>query len=162
MSSPQVVTRPGQPYVGVRDSVTITTIGRLADRIPQLIGWLGERGSAPAGAPFLRYRVIDMAGRIEVEAGVPVAVPVDGDGEVFAAELPAGRYATVTHVGHPDGLLDATTALLAWADAQGLAWDVHGSPDGDVWGCRLEVFNTNPMEQPDPSRWETDLVFKLA
>jgi hypothetical protein len=26
----------------------------------------------------------------------------------------------------------------------------------------LEAFQTNPMEQPDMSQWDTDLVFKLA
>jgi hypothetical protein len=52
----------------------------------------GDRDSADrhgtAGAPFFRFNVIDMAR--EVEARVPVAAAVAGDGEVFAAELPAG------------------------------------------------------------------------
>ena len=26
----------------------------------------------------------------------------------------------------------------------------------------MEVFLTNPMEQPDMSQWDTDLVFRLA
>ena len=29
-------------------------------------------------------------------------------------------------------------------------------------GLPVEVFLTNPMEQPDMSQWDTDLVFKLA
>jgi effector-binding domain-containing protein len=162
MNAPQVVVRPEQPYAGVRAAVTMDTMGRIADRIPEVIGWLAARGVAPAGAPFLRYRVIDMARRLDVEAGVPVAAAIDGGGDVFAATLPAGRYVTVTHIGPPDGLIDATASLLAWADARGLVWDVHDDPAGDGWGCRLEVFKTNPLEQPDMDRWETDLVFRLA
>ena len=59
-------------------------------------------------------------------------------------------------------LIGATAALLAWAQEQGLTWDAHDDPEGTAWGGRLEVFLTNPMEQPDMSQWDTDLVFKLA
>jgi effector-binding domain-containing protein len=162
MAEPLVVTRGEEWYVGVRAAVTMTTIPQIADRIPVVFGWLGGRGIAPAGAPFLRYRMIDMAGSLVVEAGVPIVDPVDGDGDVFTDVLAAGRYVAVTHVGHFDGLAEATRTLLAWAESQGLDCDVHPSPDGDVWGCRLEVYKTNPIDQPDPSRWETDVAIKLA
>ena len=159
---PTALERPPQPYVGTRATVTMDTIGDIADRIPELIGWLGSRHVAPTGAPFLRYLVIDMAHQLVVEAGVPVGVPVHVTSDVFAATLPAGRYAVATHRGHPDGLVAATADLLAWAAAQGLRWDVRDTPAGQAWGCRLEVFRTDPREVPDPTQWETDLVFKLA
>ena len=162
MAEPRVVTRPEQRYIGVRDAVTMDTVGRVADRIGELIGWLGARGVSPAGAPFLRYWVIDMERRLDVEAGVPIGEPLDADGDITIGTVPAGRYATVTHHGHPDELVGATAALLAWADEQGLTWDAHDDPEGTAWGGRLEVFLTNPMEQPDMSQWDTDLVFKLA
>ena len=73
MAEPRIVTRPEQPYVGIRAAVTLRPIGRVADRIGELIGWLAARGEAPAGAPFLRYWVIDMERRLDVEAGVPTA-----------------------------------------------------------------------------------------
>ncbi len=159
---PRIVARAGQPYVAVRRQVTMDTIATAADLIPGLFGWLAARGIPPAGAPFLKYNVIDMARRLEVEAGVPVAAPVDGDDEVLAGTLPAGRYVSVVYLGHPDGLLDATAALLAWAAGQGLRWDVTGTDEGDRWGCRLEIYHTNPAEVPDPDEWETELAFRLA
>jgi hypothetical protein len=116
-------------------------------------GWLSMRGIEPAGAPFLKYNIIDMGRQLEIEAGVPVAAVVGGEGPVFAGVLPAGRYATVTHVGHPAKLVDVTTALLNWAAEQGLAWDMSENAEGDRWGCRLEVYNTNPAEEPDPDKW---------
>lgn len=30
------------------------------------------------------------------------------------------------------------------------------------WGCRLEVYKTDPAEQPDTGKWETELLFRLA
>jgi effector-binding domain-containing protein len=159
---PQIVDQAERPYVAVRGLVTMDTISEVADRIPDLFAWLGARGIDPAGAPFLRYNIIDMERELEIEAGLPVAAAVTGDGDVFAATLPAGRYATVTHVGAFDGLVTATAGLLAWAKQRGLAWDMADTDAGQRWGCRLEVYRTKPAEQPDPTTWETDLVFRLA
>jgi len=154
--------RAVQPYVAIRRTITMQTFPEVADRLPGLFGWLAERGAAPAGAPFFRYLVIDMDGELDVEAGVPVAAPVDGEGEVLAGTLPAGRYATTTHVGHPDGLVAATRALLDEAAERGLRWDAVETDRGERWGCRLELLHTNPAEQPDMNKWKTKLAFRLA
>lgn len=161
-TTPTVVEHPAQPYVGVRDFVTMTTFAKIADRFPQVYGWLAERGIEPAGPPFFRYRVIDMERALEVEAGVPVPDPVAPTEPVFADTLPAGRYATVSHLGHPDQLIDVTRDLLAWGDEQGLVWDRQDSPAGDAWNCRLEFYLTDPSEEPDMNKWRTDLAFRLA
>ena len=119
-------------------------------------------GSSGNGAPFLKYNVIDMARQLEIEAGVPVAAAIDDDGDVLSGVLPSGRYATVTHVGHPDKLIDVTAALLAWASAQGLNFDMSETGQGDRWGCRLEIYLTDPSQEPDMNKWETQLAFRLA
>ena len=156
--APHVAERPAQPYVFTTRQVTMTTIGEIADRIPELFGGLAGRGIAPAGAPFLRYLTTDMDGTLLVEGGVPVADPVEGDESVDAAVLPAGRYAGLTHRGHPDELVQATTELQAWADEQGLRLD--RAADGR-WGCRLELFHTHPAEVPIGA-WVTELAFKVT
>jgi DNA gyrase inhibitor GyrI len=97
-----------------------------------------------------------------MEVGVPVAEAVEPDGEVVAGVLPAGRYAMVSHIGHPKELMGVTTELLAWADRQGLRFDMTPSEDGERWGCRLEVYHSDPHEVPDMAQWHTDLVFRLA
>ncbi|TMR96973.1 GyrI-like domain-containing protein [Nonomuraea basaltis] len=160
---PQIVEFPERPYVGIRKTITMTTFGLVGDRIGEIIGWLIERGSAPAGAPFFRYDSIDMAGdRLVVQAGVPVATPVEGEGEIFADTLPAGRYVTVSHHGHPDQLIDVTGSMLKWAKEQGLTWDMTEKDGTEHWGCRLELYNTNPADEPDMNNWDTDLQFRLA
>jgi hypothetical protein len=52
--------------------------------------------------------------------------------------------------------------LLAWAADRDLTWDMTDTDRGQRWGCRLEVYRTDPREQPDLNKWETDLVFRLA
>ena len=154
--------RPAQPYVAIRRTITMQTFPEVADRLPELFGWLAARGIAPAGAPFFRYLVIDMERELDDEAGVPVAAPVDGEGEVLAGALPAGRYAVTTHVGHPDELIAVTGAFLDQAAAQGLRPDRADTARGEQWGCRLEELHTDPAEQPDMNKWETKLAFRLV
>lgn len=115
-----------------------------------------------AGAPFFRYRVIDMSADLVVEAGIPIAERVDVAAPMFVETLPAGRYATVSHIGHPEELMAVTARLLDWAQDNGLTFDMQPTPTGEVWGCRLEVLMTNPAEQPDMHKWRTDLFFRLA
>jgi effector-binding domain-containing protein len=159
---PRIVERPEQPYVAISGQVTMQTIGAIADRLPEVFVWLAEHDLEPAGAPFFKYNLVDMKRRLDIEVGVPVAAAAQGDGEVHAGLLPAGRYATVTHLGHPDQLIDATAALLDWAAEQGLQWDMSETDDGQRWGCRLEVYNTDPAEEPNMNKWETELAFRLA
>ena len=162
LAEPTIVHRDRQPYVGRRESVTMTSFSDIADHLPVMFRWLAERGVAASGAPFFRYRLIDMAAKLVFEAGVPVATPVEGEGPIFAGVLPAGRYVCVSHVGHPDELMGVTGALLDWGQRQGLRWDMLPTAEGEEWGCRLELLLTNPAEQPDPHLWETVLQFRLA
>ncbi len=158
---PSIVELPEQPYVAIKGFVTMDTFAAIADRFHEVFGWLDARGIAPSGPPFFKYDVIDMERQLEVDAGVPISAVVDGEGDIFAAVLPGGRYVTLTHVGHPDELIGVTGDLLAWADEHDLAWDVADSAAGQRWGCRLEVLRTNPAEEPDTAKWETELVFRL-
>ncbi|MET9023759.1 GyrI-like domain-containing protein [Actinopolymorpha sp. NPDC004070] len=162
-SEPTIVERAAQPYVAITASVPMT---RMASTLPPLngevFGWLEARGIAPAGAPLWKYNVIDMDRELEIEVGVPVAEKIAGDDRVRCGVLPAGRYATLRHVGHPDELVDATGSLLRWADGQGLRWDVADKPGGERWAARVEFYLTDPADEPDLNKWETDLAFKLA
>lgn len=163
LSEPTIEERPGQPYAAIRRKVTMQTIGEVLPTVhPNVFAWLGRNGIAPAGAPFWKYNVIDMEAEMEVEVCVPTAEPVSGEGDVLGGLLPAGRYATVWHTGHPSELMAATAALLDWAAGQDLKWDKTESEHGERWASRLEIYETDPADEPDMTKWRTQLAFKLA
>jgi effector-binding domain-containing protein len=165
MNEHHVTERPATPYVAVTRSVPMSGLAGLADEIPHVIERADALGLTPAGPPFFRYDVIDMEGELVVEAGIPVAGAVPPGTELDDLEagiLPAGRYATVVHVGHPDSLEEATARLLRWAADTGLTFDAGPGERGEVWGCRLESYLTDPRVEPDMSRWETELAFRLG
>jgi effector-binding domain-containing protein len=164
-SSPSIEHRPAQAYLAIAGSVPMHGIPALADRLGEVFDLLAARGIAPAGPPFFRYHLIDMERELELEVGVPVGAGdanAAGTGDVRAGTLPAGRYATAIHVGPFDELVGATGDLLAWADREGLRWDRADTPAGERWGSRLEIYHTDPREEPDPARYVTELAFRLA
>lgn len=156
--NPTIETRMDQPYVAIPVSVGMD---ELASVVPPLTGrvfdWLAAQGIAPTGPRFWRYLVVDMEHQLVLETGVPVASPVEGNGEISVGVLPAGRYASVVHTGHPDTLVTATRDLLQWAAERDVEWDA----DGNRWGCRLEEYLSDPAEVPDMSEWRTRLAFRL-
>jgi effector-binding domain-containing protein len=158
----EVVHRAPQPAATITRTVTMATMNEIVDAVPPLLDWLAAHGQTPSGPPYLRYLVIDMRADMVVQAGVPVAVAVEPDEHVLPDVLPGGDYLTTVHVGPYDGLYGATAALLAHAGQHGLRFDHHPSDAGDVWTSRLEWYETNPVEEPDPARWRTRLEFKLA
>jgi effector-binding domain-containing protein len=160
-TEPAVAERPAMPYVAITASVTMRDLGAVVPPLTQeVFRWLAAHGIEPSGAPFWKYNLIDMERELEVEAGVTTRQPAQGDERVHAGVLPAGRYVTLRHVGHPRTLIDATARLLRWAEERSLAWDVSPSPEGERWGCRLEIYHDEPGQ--DMNTWETELAFRLA
>jgi RNA polymerase sigma-70 factor, ECF subfamily len=152
MAEPQIKQRAEQPYAGIRETVTMETLPSAVDRgFPALFGWLAERGAQPAGPPFIRYLKVDMERELVIDLGVPVSDAVAPDERVRAEVLPAGRWIVTLHVGHFDGLRDAHGALQEWARGQGLEWRES-----------VEWYVTDPREEPDSSRWETELAYLTA
>lgn len=163
MTEPRIETRTEQPYVAITESVTMDAIGQLLPPlVGEVFGWLDAHDLAPAGDVFWKYNVVDMDRELEVEVGIPVATAVAGDDRVRPGVLPAGRYATVTHIGPYPGLVDATARLLDWARQQGLMWDrSERDGGGERWGARLEFYLNDPDEVP-ADKLETVLAFRLA
>jgi len=59
----------------------------IPQRLGEVFAWLGKQGIAPAGAPFIRYLVIDMDALLDSELGVPVATALSGDGCISAGGI---------------------------------------------------------------------------
>jgi effector-binding domain-containing protein len=163
LTMPKIVGRADQPYVAITSKVTMREIGPAAQTLlPEVFAWLRQRGIAPGGAPFFKYNVIDMERQLEIEFGVPTNAMIAGDARVRPGRLPAGRYASLAHRGHYDELYDANAVLIGWANERGIRFDMEKTDAGDKFGCRLEIYRTDPREEPDPAKWETEVTIRVA
>jgi effector-binding domain-containing protein len=111
---------------------------------------LARQGIAATGPRFARYH--SFGETIDLEAGMPVAVPIRPDGAVMPSSLPAGPAARAIHAGGYETLEATYAALAAWQQRSGR------DPSGGPW----EVYLTDPSSEPDPARWRTEILWPLA
>jgi effector-binding domain-containing protein len=138
MTPPQLRDLPARRYAGHRATVAMDALPALIDKgFPELFA----RVASPAGPPFVRYLAFEP--QLDVELGVPHA-----GGE---RELPAGAYVVLVHAGHFSGLTAAHGRLRDWAAEQGLAL-----------GDAIETYLTDPREEPDASKWRTEIAYAVA
>lgn len=140
-----------QPMLSIRTSCRVAEIGPvLAEILPEVYYYLDKRGVRPAGPPFTRYHSFDGT-MCEIEAGMPVIKPQPGEGRVVAGELPGGAVVSTIHVGPYEGLPSAHDALDAWIRNNGK------KSRGPQW----ESYITDPGEEPDPHKRETELLWPV-
>lgn len=150
--------------MGLRVKARMRELSRvIPEATGQVCNWLMERGIQLEGPSIVRYHTIDMDNFLDIEMGVLVNEPVAvAPGErVSAGVLPAGRYAALVYTGVKNGVA-GNRNLLEWGASQGLAWDRWDDPNGDAFGARYETLLTDPIEEPDKSKWKTDLAIRLA
>ena len=163
LTLPKIIDRTEQPYVAIKSRITVEEIGPTAQNLmPELFSWLRDHGIEPAGPEFLKYNVIDMKRKLEIEFGVPTASPVSGDERVLAGALRSGHYATLIYRGPYDGLYDANGTLIDWGKKMSIKWDMSETEEGDQFGCRLEVYLTDPGTELDPEKQETEVTIRLS
>ncbi len=131
--------QPAVVEVAVTDDAGLP--GVVDSGFPRLFGRLAELGVEPAGPPYIRY--LRTGEELELELGIPVG-PDAGQ----SSGLPGGRAAVLRYVGPFSGLRDACEALGRWVAGQG------EEPAGPFW----ESYVTNPRDEPDSSKWITEIV----
>jgi effector-binding domain-containing protein len=162
LTLPQITVRQAQACAFVRFTVRMDEMQKpAAEGFPIVFKTLAEQGIQPIGAPFYNYRRINMAETLDVEAGIAVERPGSATEHVKFATLPAGRFVTLRWHGHPDKLEAVTAMLIGWVRLTERPLDVEERADGDHFACRLELYETDPEEQPDMEQWVTELAFKL-
>lgn len=163
LTLPEIKSRKAQPYIFVPFTVTMRQMQKPArEGFPKLFAHAEKHGLKQAGAAFYNYRRINMAETLDVEAGIPVQAPGPEEGKVRNGMLPAGQFAQIDWHGHPDKLMTVTAMLLGWLRLTEKKLDVEEKADGDHFGCRLEIYESDPEEVPDMNDWVTRLAFKLA
>lgn len=150
---PELVELAPQSTLSMRFAVSPTEFeAKLSRAFSAVRKYAEAQGVEITGWPFVRYHAHDEAAHsFDLEAGLPVAAPVAGDGEIAAGTLPGGLAATLLHVGPYQELGASHWALRGWVEREG-----H-HPNGGPWDDYL----TNPHEEPDPARWETRIYQPL-
>ena len=143
--------RPEQPILLIRRRIPRTQLqGMLAECFGKLFAHCQTAGLPLAGWPLARYVSMGV-GLWTVEAALPLAMAVAGEGEMEAGVLPAGPVALGIHAGPYEQLPETNAAIEKWIEQNG--WRVAGPP----W----ESYVTDPGEHPNPADWRTEVFWPL-
>ena len=160
-SEPTIEERPEQDYVGVRAVMSMRDFAReLPSMTTTVSEWLAAKQLRPAGKPLLRYHVIDIPDRMDVELGMPTRGALAARGQVQSSTLPAGRYAVLTYRGVKNGV-SANKRLIEWIAAHDQEMLSHESDKGEVFTARYETFLTDAAAEPDQDQWDVEVAIKL-
>ena len=126
-----------QPAMVVRRKVALEELGGvLADILPRVYGHIVQAGQQPAGMPFMRYFSMD-GSSCDIAAGLPVAQPMAGAGDIENHTLPGGRALTALHVGAYEDVGQVWGQVMRRAGELGSehsfgGWDVYTNDPGEV------------------------------
>lgn len=135
-----IVDRQAEPALVVR---TRAPVDRLAETLGpawgKVLARAGSVGAQPSSRPFVAYHNMDMQD-LDLEIGFAFDRPVEGDGDVKASEIPAGKAVEAVHVGPYDRVSETYEELGRWLEENGYV------PAGPAY----EYYLNDPAEvQPD-------------
>ena len=135
----------------IRRTTALADIAKtLGEILPAVWAYASKNGIPFAGPPFTRYTAIGR-GQVSIEAGLPIAAPASGVGEIVATELPGGTAAVAIHVG-PYETLETTHAAI----------EKYLGDNGLTAGAPWETYITDPATTPNPAEWQTEIVYPLT
>jgi len=147
IETPQIVRTEPQHYAAVQFAVPFEEVRRImGPGVQQVFRTLQEQGIAPTG-PWLTHHFKRPNPDFDFEICVPVAAPIEADGDVYPAVWPAMRVARTVFHGDYSGLPGAWGEFTAWIAAQGMR------EAKDLW----EVYTINPDFDKNPANWRTQL-----
>jgi effector-binding domain-containing protein len=147
-----IETLPAQPIAAVRRRVRIGEIaGAWRPALDQVWAFLGRNPGLRAEGGhnvFVYHHPGRREDPMDVDFGVQVIGPFQGEGEVISTETPGGEVATTLHVGAYDQLAAAHDAIHDWRAANGR----------ELGGCSWEIYGD---WSDDPAKLETRIVYLL-
>ena len=147
----ELLTVDPQPALAIRAVVPNDQLAfDMGEWLPAVWKYATDNGIELAGPPFTRYHAMGEH-ETDLESGLPVTAPRQGEGRIKPVELPGGEVASTWHVGPYDRLPETHRALAEWVAEQGR------TQAGPHW----EVYWTDPGAEPDPAKWRTQVLMPL-
>ncbi len=152
MAEIALVTQQEIPTIGIRSMVPRDQMQTFfSESYGRLFHKIGPDGVTVAGAPYGRFRGMP-SDPIDVEAGIPVTEPAESSDDIIAGVLPATDAVEATHVGSYDTLQETYGEIIQWMTEHSIV------PAYESW----EFYLTDPMQEPDQSKWHTKIVWPIA
>jgi effector-binding domain-containing protein len=139
-------------FYSITDSCAAEQLGTvLGDLYGRLMQAIDNAGISPTGAPFAIYETWDGIST-RLKAGIPVADNSLNLGDSIEALVGyEGPVLKVVYYGPYEGSSAAHEAIDVYAKENGM----------EVIGAPWEVYVTDPSQEPDSSKWVTEIYYPI-
>ena len=124
--------------------------GRMIKMYSSLMRYLREHDEELDGHPFTIYH-FNENDQVKLECGLPVSTELEGTEDIKYIELPPGKAVMASHFGHFSTVQKSYEAIEQYMKENNLEAD----------GTPFELYITDPMKEPDQSKWETNIYFPI-
>jgi effector-binding domain-containing protein len=140
------------PYYGMVDSCTVDAISQTIGTLyGKLMESMTKNKVQPAGYPFVVYETWD-GKSTRMRACLPVADnKVKMGKDIIADKSYEGPVLKLVYYGAYEGTGDAHNAIDAYATENGI----------EIIGAPWEVYVTDPSNEPDTSKWVTEIYYPI-
>lgn len=138
-------------YLLISDDVEPMNIGLyFAENFPKIMEYAEANGASMAGSPTGLYFTWTDA-LTNMAAAIPVDKEVAGTDEIEYRVIPAGKALRVEHYGNYDETGSAHYAIEDYANEKGYSLSIA-----------IETYVTDPEEEPDTSKWLTQITYPIG
>jgi effector-binding domain-containing protein len=124
---------------------------KMMDMYPELMSYLNKNNLDISGAPFALYHESENEGYTLLECGLPINSKIEGENNIEFLEIAATKTIMASHFGHYNTVQLTYNALS----------DYIIKNDIEIIGTPWEMYITDPMKEPDQSKWETKVYFPI-
>ena len=150
-----IVGKSERHYVGIRLQTPFPGMfAVVAKALKELRKWTKTNGLPEDGPYFLRYYHCDMEGTMDVEAGLILSEPHQGEGNITPGTLPGGQYASLTYRGNG---LRGNQALMKWAKDNHVTFAPIDPALKESYVCRYEAYLTDYRKESRKLLWDVEL-----
>lgn len=144
--------RPSKTYLGIRDEMSIDSLQAFYENsYGAIMEHIQQNQYEIVGAPVGIYYKWDMENNsTDLAAAIPVTGGnLEGNETIKVIEIPAGNALVINYFGAYSGLMKPHEALNKHIEEKGL----------EYVGPVIEEYVTDPMSEPDTTKWQTNIVY---
>ncbi|MCD6366970.1 MAG: GyrI-like domain-containing protein [Bacteroidales bacterium] len=146
------ITVEAKPALSVEINTDMSHISEeMSKAYGQIMEYIKTNGLEVVGAPFSFYQKWNPPTEVVFVAGVPVNKTAKGNDVIKPYETPSGKMLKVVHFGAYDQTAYIYNGYDEYAAKNGL--ETRGGP----W----EEYITDPTQEPDTTKWQTNIYFQI-
>lgn len=143
----EIVNLESKTALSIRDTCTFADLpAKFGEIYGEIANYAKDNSVEFAGVYYGVYHSVSPE-KIDLEAGFPVAGEPAGAGRIKSTKTYSGKAAKAVHTGPYENLKAAWGEFAKAVD----------SKDYKLAGPCFEVYLTDPQEEPDSSKWITEL-----